>query len=241
MENYTKYKLKATDELVPFISGTDNIFVIACNKCFKEFETVDEPDCEEFVQIVKDQGKTVTGSMKVDFLCNATQTLKKLKDAVPEGTKSVFVASCGLGIQTIADALKPIPVFAASNSLNYQGHHGMALTKKACEACAQCFLNMTGGICPIIDCSKSLTNGQCGGAKNGKCEVDPNTDCAWEKIQKRLEAQGRLDELKNQPVQLRDYSKVNFKEISEYVKSVREARLDGYYGGVHPSDRKSVV
>ena len=76
MENYTKYKLKATDELVPFISGTDNIFVIACNKCFKKFETVDEPDCEEFVQIVKDQGKTVTGSMKVDFLCNATQTLK---------------------------------------------------------------------------------------------------------------------------------------------------------------------
>ena len=113
MENYTKYKLKATDELVPFIAGTDNIFVIACNKCFKEFETVDEPDCEEFVQIVKDQGKTVTGSMKVDFLCNATQTLKKLKDAIPEGTKSVFVASCGLGIQTIADALKPIPVFAA--------------------------------------------------------------------------------------------------------------------------------
>ncbi|MBO7700065.1 MAG: electron transport complex subunit RsxC [Eubacteriaceae bacterium] len=240
MENYTKYKLKATDELVPFISGTDNIFVIACNKCFKEFETVDEPDCEEFVQIVKDQGKTVTGSMKVDFLCNATQTLKKLKDAVPEGTKSVFVASCGLGIQTIADALKPIPVFAASNSLNYQGHHGMALTKKACEACAQCFLNMTGGICPIIDCSKSLTNGQCGGAKNGKCEVDPNKDCAWEKIQKRLEAQGRLDELKNQPVQLRDYSKVNFKEISEYVKSVREARLDGYYGGVHPSEKKEL-
>ena len=240
MENYTKYKLKATDELVPFLSGTDDIFVIACNKCFKEFESVDESDCEEFVQIASEQGKNVTGSMKVDFLCNSTQTLKKLKDAVPAGTKSIFVVSCGLGIQTIAEAVD-LPVFTATNSLNYQGHHGMALTKKKCEACAQCYLNMTGGICPIVDCSKSLVNGQCGGAKNGKCEVDPNKDCAWEKIEKRLEAQGRLDELKKQPVQLRDYSKVNFKEVNEYVKAVREARLDGYYGGVHPSEKKELA
>ncbi|HBA50070.1 MAG TPA: 5,10-methylene tetrahydromethanopterin reductase, partial [Lachnospiraceae bacterium] len=45
-----------------------------------------------------------------------------------------------------------MPVFAASNSLNYRGHHGMALTKKSCDACAQCYLNVTGGICPIVDC-----------------------------------------------------------------------------------------
>ena len=57
----------------------------------------------------------------------------------------------------------------------------MALTKKSCDACAQCYLNITGGVCPIVDCSKSLVNGQLG-AKNGKCEVDPNKDCAWEKI-----------------------------------------------------------
>ncbi len=46
MENYTKYRLKEIDELSPYLSGTDNVFVIACNKCFKEFETVDEPECE---------------------------------------------------------------------------------------------------------------------------------------------------------------------------------------------------
>jgi electron transport complex protein RnfC len=53
-----------------------------------------------------------------------------------------------------------------------------------------------------------------------------------------LEKQGRLEEFLNQPVQLRDYSKVNFKVINDYVKSVRENRLEGYYGGVHPSERK---
>ena len=64
MENYTKYKLKAEDELKSVLAGTDNLFVIACNKCFKEFETTYEPDCEAFEKIVADQGKTVTGSVK---------------------------------------------------------------------------------------------------------------------------------------------------------------------------------
>ena len=237
MENYTKYKLKDSDELASVLAGKDHLFVVACNKCFKEFETVDEPDCGEFEKIAAEQGKTITGIAKFDFLCNKNHTEKKLQDLIPEGTENIFVISCGLGIQTVAD-LADKPVYAASNSLNYRGHHGMALTKKSCDACAQCYLNITGGVCPIVDCSKSLINGQCGGEKNGKCEVDSNKDCAWEKIYQRLEKQGRLEEFLNQPVQLRDYSKVNFKAIQEFVKSSRENRLDGYYGGVHPSERK---
>ena len=237
MENYTKYKLKSSDELAAVLDGKDNLFVIACNKCFKEFETVDEPDCDEFLKFAADQGKNVTGSAKFDFLCNKMHTERKLQDLIPKGTENVVVISCGLGIQTVAD-LAGKPVVAASNTLNYRGHHGMALTKKSCDACAQCYLNITGGVCPIVDCSKSLVNGQCGGAKNGKCEVDPNKDCAWEKIYQRLAKQGRLEEFLNQPVQVRDFSKVNFKVINDYVKSIREERLDGYYGGVHPSERK---
>ncbi len=239
MENYTKYRLKTLDELAPFLAETDQIFVVACNKCFKEFETTDEPDCAEFIKLAEEQGKTVRGSMKVDFLCNKTQTEKFLKAAIPAGTKGVFVVSCGLGIQTVA-GLTDLPVFAGANSLNYTGHHGMALTKKACDACAQCYLNMTGGICPIVDCSKSLINGQCGGAKNGKCEVDPEKDCAWEKIQNRLAQLGRLDELKKLPVQLRDYNKVNFDVVHKYVTDIRDSRFAGYYGGVHPSERKEL-
>ena len=237
MENYTKYKLKSNEELASLLADKDNLFIIACNKCFKEFETVDEPECGEFEKFAAENGKTVTGSARVDFLCNKTQTEKKLQDMIPEGTENIFVISCGLGIQTIAD-LAGKPVYAASNSLNYTGHHGMALTKKACDACAQCYLNITGGICPIVDCSKSLVNGQCGGAKDGKCEVDSSKDCAWEKIYRRLEKQGRLEEFLNQPVQVRDYSKVDFKFVNEYVKSIRADRLEGYYGGVHPTERK---
>ena len=237
MENYTKYQLKTADELASVLAGADNLFVVACNKCFKEFETTQEPDCEAFLKIAAEQGKTVTGSVKVDFLCNKTQTAKQLQDLIPEGTEHVVVVSCGLGVQTVAE-LTGKSVFAACDSLNYTGHHGMALTKKACDACAQCYLTLTGGICPIVDCSKALVNGQCGGAKDGKCEVDPNKDCAWQKIQERLEKQGRLGELTAQPVQVRDYSKVNFKVINDYVKAIRGKRLEGWYGGVHPVEGK---
>ena len=237
LENYTKYKLKEHDELEALLADKDNLFVIACNKCFKEFVTVDEPDCDEFLELAAKQGKTVTGSAKVDFVCNKVQTERKIKDMIPEGTENVVVISCGLGVQTVAE-LSGKPTYAAANTLNYTGHHGMALTKKSCDACAQCYLNLTGGICPIVDCSKSLVNGQCGGAKNGKCEIDPDKDCAWEKINKKLEQQGRLEEFLKQPVQIRDYFKTDVEVIKKYVKEIREERCAGYYGGVHPSEHK---
>ncbi|MBQ6831299.1 MAG: electron transport complex subunit RsxC [Oscillospiraceae bacterium] len=237
MENYTRYALKSQQELESLLQQTDDLFVLSCNKCFKAFETVEEPETEELIRLAREQGKTVTGSAAVDFLCNKTQTAKLLSGLIPENTRCILVVSCGLGVQTVAE-LTDLPVYAACDTLNYTGHHGMALTKKACDACAQCYLTMTGGICPIVDCSKSLVNGQCGGAKNGKCEVDGNKDCAWEKIQQRLAAQGRLSELAAQPVQVRDYSKVNHKLITEYVQAIRQSRLDGYYGGVHPTEHK---
>ena len=237
LENYTKYKLKDYGELADLLEGKDNLFVIACNKCFKEYETVNEPDCEAFLKLAEGLDKTVTGTAKADFLCNKTKAEKILPTLIPEGTEHVVVISCGLGVQTVADVTGK-SIVAATNSLNYTGHHGMALTKKACDACAQCYLNITGGICPIVDCSKSLVNGQCGGAKDGKCEVDPSKDCAWQKIQERLEKQGRLEELKAQPIQVRDYSKVNFKVINEYVKAIRSKALEGWYGGVHPVEGK---
>ena len=237
MKNYTKYRLKTEQELVEAMTGIDRIFVVSCNKCFKEFDNIQETECDAFTQLAMARGKTVTGTARLDFLCNKEQTANALENLIPENTEAVVVISCGLGIQTVAD-LTEFPAIAACDTIRYTGQHGMALTEKACDACAQCYLNLTGGICPVVDCSKSLLNGQCGGARNGKCEVNPDKECAWQKIQERLAVQGRLEELTNQPVQLRDYSKINFKVINDYVKSIRALRQDGWYGGVHPAEGK---
>ena len=237
MVDYTKYVLKSNEELTGLLAGKDNLFVVACNKCFKEFDTTQEPECDEFLAIAGQLGKHITGTARVDFLCNKVQTEKKLNGVIPEGTENVVVISCGLGIQTVAD-MESVPVFTATNSLNYIGHHGMALTQKTCGACGQCYLGITGGICPVVDCTKSLLNGQCGGAKDGKCEIDPKKDCAWEKIYQRLSKQGRTKEFLSQDIQLRDYSKVNVDAIRQYVAKAREARFEGFYGGVHPTENK---
>ena len=237
MVDYTKYELKSKEELEALLADKDNLFVVSCNKCFKEFAQVQEPECDSLLELARSMGKTVTGSMTLDFLCNSVQSQKKLAEAVPEGTDYAVVISCGLGVQTAADLLE-VPTLTATNSLNYIGHHGMALTQKTCGACAQCYLNVTGGICPIVDCTKSLVNGQCGGAKNGKCEIDPKKDCAWEKINARLAGQGRTKEFLSQPVQLRDFGKVNVEDIKAYVEQARAKRFEGFYGGVHPEENK---
>ena len=41
-------------------------------------------------------------------------------------------------------------------------------------------------------CSKQLLNGPCGGAKDGKCEVDREKDCGWLLIYQRLEKAGKI-------------------------------------------------
>ena len=239
MKNYQKYTLKPAEELEKILSQAEDIFVVACNKCFTEFSSEENAELDAFLAACQAAGKQVVGVARADFLCNSHKAAQ-LPELVPEEAKCVFALGCGLGIQTVAEAVS-LPVFAATDSTHYTGRHGMALTDVTCGACAQCYLNITGGICPIVDCSKSLVNGQCGGAKNGKCEVSPDKDCAWEKIQQHLAAQGRIGELTAQPVQLRDYNKVNHKLIAEYVQKIRQSRYDGYYGGVHPSEHKEAT
>ena len=62
MENYTKYALKAYDELNALLEGKDNLFVIACNKCFKEFDTTQEPELDTIVKLAEAFDKTVVGT-----------------------------------------------------------------------------------------------------------------------------------------------------------------------------------
>ena len=116
----------------------------------------------------------------------------------------VLVFSCGVGVQTVSGQLESKRVYAACDTYAVPGGQGVTPLEYDCKQCGECYLNLTGGICPLTACSKSLVNGQCGGAKDGKCEVDPNMECGWERIQRRLAMVGRLDALRS-PVQIRDY------------------------------------
>jgi len=96
-------------------------------------------------------------------------------------------------VQTLAELFPELPVFPAQNTLFIGTEEREAGTlEERCAACGDCLLALTAGICPIARCAKGLLNGPCGGSQNGKCEVDPEKDCAWALIIERLEKAGRL-------------------------------------------------
>ena len=71
--------------------------------------------------------------------------------------------------------------------------------KEVCLGCGKCGIGATGGICVVTRCSKGLLNGPCGGSREGKCEVRPDLDCAWQLVWDRLQKLGRedlMDEIK---------------------------------------------
>ena len=178
------------------------VFILTCHGC-KEIH-FPEREAEELITKLTADG-IVVGSLVTDYICSVENLKLRLqKQPVIETADTVLVLSCGVGVQTVSEYLDGKRVCACCDTYALPGYQGVTPLEHDCDQCGQCYLNITGGICPITACSKSLINGQCGGAKNGRCEVDPDMECGWERIQRRLAQVGRLDILKC-PVQLRNY------------------------------------
>ena len=121
------------------------------------------------------------------------EMVAEIKDKVAE-VEAVLSLACGSGVQTMAEQFEDKPVFPAVNTTFIGMPEKEGLWVEMCGACGDCFLDRTGGVCPVVRCAKGLLNGPCGGTrKGGKCEIDPEKDCAWVLIYRRLEKQGRLD------------------------------------------------
>ena len=195
-------ELKAKETILSLVTG--KVFIINCHGC-KEIR-FPEKEAEELQKELVDAGK-VTGIITTDYICNPENMKLRLSKhaAAIEAADVVLVFSCGVGVQTVSEYLDGKKVCAACDTYALPGYQGVTPLEHDCKQCGECFLNLTGGICPLTACSKSLVNGQCGGAKDGKCEVDPSMECGWERIQKRLAQIGRLDALKC-PVQVRNYA-----------------------------------
>jgi hypothetical protein len=88
------------------------------------------------------------------------------------------------------------PVYPALNTKFMGTNDDAGQWSENCLACGDCKLGVFGGVCPVTRCSKSLSNGPCGGSVDGKCEVDPQSiDCGWQLIYDRLKTLGKLDVL----------------------------------------------
>lgn len=106
---------------------------------------------------------------------------------------AVVSLACGAGIQFLGEMYPDTPVFPGVDTSFIGVAEGAGEWTERCRSCNQCYLALTGGICPVTMCAKGLLNGPCGGSVHGKCETDPEKDCAWIKIFERLERQSRID------------------------------------------------
>jgi len=195
-------ELKSKETLLEQLKG--KVFVLNCHGC-REIR-FPEHEADAFQAELTAEGR-VTGIFTTEYICNDENLAVILKPhaAAIEAADTIAVFSCGVGVQTVAAMYPAKRVVACCDTYALPGFQGVTPLEHDCKQCGECFLNLTGGICPLTACSKSLVNGQCGGAKNGKCEVDPNMECGWERIYQKLKKIGRLDALKC-PVQLRNYA-----------------------------------
>ena len=195
-------ELKNKDTILSSIQG--KVFLIICHGCREIY--FPERQADQLLTELTAAG-IVTGSITTDYICNVENLKLRLERhaAAIDAAETLLVLSCGVGVQTVADLYPGKRVCASCDTYALPGFQGVTPLEYDCRQCGECYLNLTGGICPITACSKSLINGQCGGSKNGKCEVDPNMECGWERIYQRLKKIGRLDAMKC-PVQLRNYA-----------------------------------
>ena len=206
-------KCKDAEALLPLIEG--KVFILNCHGC-KEIG-FPEADAAAVSKVLSEAGRVV-GALTTNYICNPENLQLRLRSYMAQIAEAdtVLVFSCGVGVQTVSAIFDDKRVIAGCDTVALPGFQGVTPLEYDCGQCGECFLNLTGGICPITACSKSLVNGPCGGTKNGKCEVNPEMDCGWERIIQRLKAQGRLDILRC-PVQMHDFN------TDEATKSTKES------------------
>ena len=188
---------KPLDEVLESLGKEKKIFLLACNGCAEACGTGGDEALSAMKTEVEKAGKNVTGTCLVDFLCNkvlVTTRLAREMDNIRQAD-SILVLTCGIGVQAVAKVVDKV-VHPAANTVSLGGLQGLWPADERCQACGDCALDYTGGICPITCCAKGLLNGPCGGAQDGKCEVDPEKDCGWIKIYEQLKKVGRLKNLK---------------------------------------------
>ena len=200
---------KPFPEILKSLEDDQSIFIVGCKGCAEACHTGGEAQVLEMEKQLQQEGKTVVGHAVVDFLCDKALVKFKLQlhEAAIVSADSLLVMTCGIGVQATAAVVDKI-THPGCNVINVGGTRGEWRGDERCLECGDCLLDYTGGICPMTACTKSLINGPCGGAKDGRCEFEPESrECGWHLIYERLKKLGNLDRMKV-TLDAKDYGKM---------------------------------
>jgi ferredoxin len=189
-------KPKPIEEIIDEIKDFNKVLIAGCDGCV----TVCEAGGIKEVQVVASALRLFftkeSKRMEIDETSLTRQCdkdyLHDLLDKIDDYDAVVSLA-CGAGVQFMAEMYRNKPIFPGVDTCFIGVTEERGVWAERCQACGQCILASTGGICPISRCSKRMMNGPCGGSEKGKCEVSPETDCGWHLIYERLKELGQLD------------------------------------------------
>jgi ferredoxin len=189
---------KPFDEIKESVKDFKKLLIVGCGTCVSVCMAGGEKEVEllatELRMANKSDGRDVEiGEVTIQRQCDREYIEPIVEMA--KGYDAVLSMACGAGVQLMADMLEPIPLIPALNTRFIGIAEEEGVWAERCRACGQCVLGQYAGVCPIARCPKSILNGPCGGSQGGKCETDPNRDCAWALIYDRLIKMGLLDNI----------------------------------------------
>jgi len=187
---------KPLEEILDAVKDYKQLLLLGCRGCVTVCAAGGEKEIEVLsglIRLARDQaGRPVA----VEEATLERQCDPEFFDEIAELAKKnqvVLSLACGAGVQLAAEKLAPVRVLPAVNTLFIGVAEEKGTWGERCQACGDCKLALTAGICPVSRCSKSLMNGPCGGSKDGHCELDPEVPCGWQLIVENMETLGILD------------------------------------------------
>ncbi len=195
---------KPIKEILEMIAPYDKILLVGCKGCVTVCSTGGEKEVGILASALRlarrAQGKPLeVKEVTLERQCD-TEYLEPMREDV-DRYPAILSIACGAGIQFLAEKFRKHPVLPGVDTQFIGVAEEQGVWTERCQACGNCVLDRTGGICPVARCSKSIFNGPCGGSKGGKCEIDSQVDCGWQLIYDRLKELGQLEKLETvQPV-----------------------------------------
>jgi ferredoxin len=189
---------KPIAEIIHKVSPYDKLLILGCGTCVKTCFSGGEEEVAILASALRLAFQKDGKKVKIEELTIERQCEDEfIKDAAPAVRRNDAVLSlaCGAGVQMIASRFTKSPVLPGVNTTFIGVLEKQGLFAEKCLGCGNCILDIFAGICPISRCSKKLLNGPCGGSQNGKCEVNSETDCAWQLIIDHYKSLGQMDKL----------------------------------------------
>jgi ferredoxin len=191
---------KTLDEIKSLIGDSQKVLVLGCGTCVTVCFAGGEREAATVATSLRMSTKLENKSKEITHATVQRQCEWEYLDEVAEQVKNVDVVlslGCGIGVQAIAEHFPNTWVVPGLNTAFMGLPTEQGVWDERCAACGDCILGITGGICPIARCSKSLLNGPCGGSEDGHCEIDKDTPCAWQLIYDNMASKGKLEVLMN--------------------------------------------